>query len=442
MISTGTATDALTKERGAPPSWRSWLAWGIPAAFYLAAFYLRSAPAAMTTELMRDFHIGAKSLGNLSACYFYAYVLMQIPTGILVDSWGAKRLLVSGSIAAAIGTVVFASTDSFVAACISRALCGAATAVGWVVTLKLATHWFPSKSFAMLSGLGLLVGNIGALFAQVPLRLLVESVGWRTVGLASAAMILVIGAIAFSAVRDDPSDIGFRSYAPAGLSANRNRSAWDLWKGFGNIFRYPNTWLIIFAQGGFVGPMLSFTGLWGPPYLRSRFDLKPTSAAAVCSVMIVCWAAASPIAGRLSDAIGRRKPIYLGGAVASLAGWAALFYLPTLPMAAFVAVAALTSFASGAVILGFAFAKESVPVKYLGTISGSINMGNMIGPMLLQPGIGWVLDHHWSGTLLNGARAYGASEYQWGFALIICWTALSCLLISLTRETNCVPTAG
>jgi MFS family permease len=442
MISTGTATEAVTGGRGFPPAWRSWLAWAIPATFYLAAFYLRSAPAVMTTELMRDFHIGAKSLGNLSACYFYAYVLMQIPTGILVDSWGAKRLLVSGSLLGAVGTVVFASTDNFVAACVSRALVGGATAVGWVITLKLATHWFPSKSFAMLSGLGLLVGNIGALFAQVPLRLLVESMGWRAVGLASAVVLLIIGAVAWISVRDDPSDIGFRSYAPAGLSALRNRSVRHLLNGFGNIFKYSNTWLIIFSQGGFVGSMLSFTGLWGPPYLRTRFELKPTAAAAVCSVMIICWAVASPIAGRLSDAIGRRKPIYLGGAVAAAAGWAILFYLPGLSLPGFLVIAALTSFSCGAVILGFAYAKESVPVKFLGTITGSINMGNMVGPMLLQPGIGWMLDRHWSGTLANGARAYSAQEYQWGFALIIAWMTLSCLLISITRETNCKPTAG
>src|SRR5665213_1378012 len=197
----------------APPSWRAWSVWLIAALFYLSAFYIRVSPAVMTGELMRDLRISAADLGYLSAFYYYAYVLMQFPTGVLVDSWGARRLLVTGSLATAAGTFLFAVSNSFFVACAARAIMGAATAIGWVVTLKLATHWFRPRIFATLSGVGLLIGNIGALFAQVPLRILVESFGWRTVAIASAALILAISVLAWSVVRDDPSEIGFLSFA-------------------------------------------------------------------------------------------------------------------------------------------------------------------------------------------------------------------------------------
>ena len=59
----------------------SWTVWAVAASYYLAAFYLRSSPAVMTNELMRDFHISAGQLGTFSAVYFYAYIAMQIPTG-------------------------------------------------------------------------------------------------------------------------------------------------------------------------------------------------------------------------------------------------------------------------------------------------------------------------------------------------------------------------
>ncbi len=419
-----------------PPAWRSWLIWGIGALFYLAGFYHRVSPAVMTDELMSAFGIGAGGLGNLSACYFYLYVAMQIPTGILIDSWGARQLLIAGSIAAALGAFLFGSTHDFVLACVGRAIIGGSVAVGWLVLLKLATHWFPARRFAMLSGLGLFFGNIGALTAQVPLRLAIQHVGWRMVVFVSAGAVLLVGLLALLFVRNDPMDDGFKSYAPFEVQRSHLSIA-ELLKGFKRIFGYRNTWLIFFAQGGLVGSMIAFTGLWGAPYLRARYQLAPTQAAAVCSVMIICWAVASPICGDLSDRLGRRKPIYLAGCVLAAVGWAAMFYIPGLPLPVFVVIGALTSVCSGAVVLGFAYSKESVPAQYLGTISGTTNIGNMIGPTFLQPLIGWVLDRNWSGQVVHGVHVYGVHAYQLGFLLMVGWLIMSSLLLSFTQETFC-----
>ena len=416
------------------------LVWGIAALFYLSGFYQRVSLAVMTDELMRSFHIGARDLGNLSGFYFYTYVAMQIPTGVLVDSWGGRKLLIWGSLSAALGTFLFATTGNFALACLGRAIVGGATAVGWVVLLKLATHWFPGRRFAMLSGLGLFFGNVGALVAQVPLRLLIDRFGWRPVVLGSSGIILAVGLLAFFFVKNDPSDDGSLSYAPPSLQRRDGTKFHDLLSGFTKIFMYRNTWLVFFSQGAMVGAMLAFTGLWGAPFLKARFGLRSTTAASVCSVMIICWAVASPICGALSDRIGRRKPIHLAGCLIATLGWAALFYATALPLSVFIAVAALTSFACGAVVVGFAYTKESVPIRYMGAISGATNIGNMIGPMLLQPGIGWVLDREWRGSITNGVRLYGVPEFQSAFLLIIGWSLLACVLLSLTRETDCKQT--
>src|SRR5881227_752991 len=116
-----TPSSALSPQ---PSALLAWSVWAVAATFYLAAFYLRSSPAVMTTELMRDFGIGASQLGAFSAVYFYAYIAMQIPTGVLVDSWGARRLLIAGALAAAVGSCVFAATNSYGLASVGRLVVG------------------------------------------------------------------------------------------------------------------------------------------------------------------------------------------------------------------------------------------------------------------------------------------------------------------------------
>jgi MFS family permease len=88
-------------------------------------------------------------------------------------------------------------------------------------------------------------------------------------------------------------------------------------------------------------------------------------------------------------------------------------------------------------IISFAFAKESVPSHLAGTVSGITNMGVMMGPTLLQPAVGWVLDRCWQGDLLAGVRIYSLEAYRAAFSLMIAWAALALVLLFFTKETDC-----
>ena len=186
-----------------------------------------------------------------------------------------------------------------------------------------------------------------------------------------------------------------------------------------------------------MGPIMTFTGLWGAPFLKTRFGLEPKAAATICSIMIICWAVASPVFGALSDKIGKRKPAYLAGSIICAAGWTIMIYATGLSLPVFTAVAAVTSFATGCVIIAFAYGRESVPASNMGTATATTNIGNMLGNVLLQPGIGMLLDRNWTGLVVKGARLYSEDAYRAGFVLIVGWSVLSCVLIALTRETRC-----
>jgi MFS family permease len=140
-----------------PPTRLAGAIWALGAAFYLIGFYQRVAPAVITEELMSGFAINAAALGNLSAFYFYSYVAMQIPTGVLADRWGPRRLLTCGCLLAGGGTLLFAAAPTVQWANLGRLLIGGSVAVAFVSVLQLAGRWFPPYRFAMLTGLTLLV---------------------------------------------------------------------------------------------------------------------------------------------------------------------------------------------------------------------------------------------------------------------------------------------
>ncbi|MCF8041606.1 MAG: MFS transporter [Desulfarculaceae bacterium] len=412
----------------------SWLIWGLGALLYLIGFYQRVAPAVITKELMSQFSLSAAALGNLSAYYFYAYVAMQLPTGVLADHWGPRRLLCAGALVAGVGSVLFGMAPALVWAELGRLLVGGAVAVAWVALLKLAGHWFNAKRFAAISGMGLLVGVVGAVTAGVPLRLMVDAFGWRPVMVASGAITLALALAIWLVIRDDPSRRGWRSYAPQQAV---DGASCGILAGVGRIWRYPNTLLLFFASGGLVGPVLTFAGLWGVPYLSLRYGLTPAKAAFFCSVLMIAWAMGGPIMGALSDRMGKRKPLYLGGALVVLLSWLVMLYLPGLPLWAFVVVSIISGLASGTIIITFAWCKESVPAHLGGTVSGAANMGVMLGPTLLQPVVGWLLDLNWGGQVDQGARVYDLSAFQVGFVPMMAWIMVAVVLVALARESHC-----
>lgn len=420
--------------RSLPPASLAWTIWGLGAALYFMAFYQRVAPAVIANDLTAEFALTATSLGNLSAFYFYSYVGFQIPTGLLVDRWGARKLLTLGCVIAALGTLVFAMAPSLAWANTGRFLIGGSVGVAFVCMLKLAAHWMAPRQFALTSGIALTVGVVGGVLAGAPLRWLVDGFGWREVMVASAAFTALLAVAIWWIVRDDPMDKGYASHftgheddAPA-LSVMQSLKA---------VFSYRNTALLFFVPGAFSGIVLSFAGLWGVPFLTTHYGLTKAHAAGLCSVMLVAWAIGSMTYGPLSERLGRRKPLFVIGVIVTMALWAVLVFIPALPYAVLVTLLIVTGFVGAGFIIVFAYAKESVPPALAGTASGIVNMGVMTGGMVMQPVIGWVLDLRWTGAVANGVRIYDLAAYQSAFSLMFIWGALALVMLWLARETHC-----
>ena len=234
--------------------------WGLVMGLYFIGFFQRMAPAVMAEDLMRDFNLGGALLGNLSAMYFYSYAIMQIPSGLLVDRIGSRRLAGGACAVAACGIIIFSLGTSIWFAYAGRLLIGASVAVAWVTCMKLAGHWFPPNRFATVTGVGLVVGNLGGVLAGVPLSEAVSLFGWRMSMGASGVLTFAVALVIWLAVRDDPQEYGYRSYAHSSVLKNGNLPAGVALR---SVMLNRQTWLLFFAGGLTAAPVLTFAGSLG-----------------------------------------------------------------------------------------------------------------------------------------------------------------------------------
>ncbi|MGH6609626.1 MAG: MFS transporter, partial [Burkholderiaceae bacterium] len=347
--------------------------------------------------------------------------------------YGPARVLAIGALLAGVGSLLFALSPTSALAAIGRALIGGSHAVAWVAMLQLVTHWFPLNRFGTMSGLSLTVGVIGAVLAGPPLRWMTDAFGWRLVIGAGGVLAIGIAITIRQRVRDDPSSFGYAPRVPARV---RRDAGTHNWHGLIDIWKSRNTGLLFMINSGVCGSFLTFTGLWGVPYLTQIHALSVQQATLITSAMLVLFALGGPLIGTWSDRLQRRKVLFLAGAAMLAASFVTLAAAPAAPLPLLVPLLLAGAFGASAMALSFGYASASVPANLQGTVTGAVNMGVMMGPLVQMPLIGHILDSHWRGALIDGVRQYDAAAYQSSWLLLAGWSLLSVLLLLFTQEAR------
>jgi MFS family permease len=406
-------------------SFRSaWLIFALAASAFWLSFFHRVAPAAIADDLQRSFEIGGAMLGALAATYYVIYTVMQVPTGVLNDTVGPRRVLAAGCVVAGIGSLLFAASESVAAAMTGRALAGLGVSVAFVSMLKLAAEWFHENRFATITGIGAMIGLTGALAAATPLAWIVTQVSWRAVFAAAGMASLLLAAAIALIVRD----------RPAGPAAER-RSAPDepvRWReGLDLVARTPGTWPCFFFGFGMSGSYMTFVSLWAVPYFVHGYGMSAIEATQRTSVMLVCLALSQGMIGVLSDRLGRRRPLILASGLAYLACWLAwLAGAAALPAASY-AVSAIMGLSVCGMTLSWACAKELNPARYSGIAISLVNTSGFLAVGLLQPLVGWLIDR----AAVDAAQS--AATYMPGIALLTVFAGIALVAALFVPETRC-----
>lgn len=357
-----------------PGIWRIFLPFALG---YYLSYALRTVNAVIAPDLTREFALTSSDLGLLTSTYFLTFGAFQIPLGILLDRYGARRVEAALLSLCAAGTALFALGTGFSGLVLGRALIGLGVSACLMASLKAFHQWFPSERQPSLMGAIMVAGTLGALTASTPLELALPAMGWRGVFWLLTALALAAAALVLT-VPERRSGLAAEPLA-AQLS------------GVARIFAAPVFWRFAPQACFIVGGFLALQGLWAVPWLMATGAMTRAAAAAHLFGLN-----AALLAG------------YLG--VALFAGRLARMGLPPARL--------LTLGSGGAVAVLFLALADAAPAWLVWSALGvAMSAGNLSYPLL-----GSCFGAQMAGranTALNLATFVGAFGIQWGFGALV-----------------------
>ncbi|MBX3457596.1 MAG: MFS transporter [Candidatus Paracaedibacteraceae bacterium] len=391
-------------------NYKAWLIWACAGLFYLYEMVLRASPSVIAKDLMLDFGVASTSLGVLASFYYYSYVILQIPCGVIVDKLGPRRVVTYSTLLCVLGSILFAKSDSLFIAQIGRFLIGAGSACAFISCLKVGSEWFLPAQFAMIAGLSNMMGTLGGMVSGPPFAVLSNTFGWRQATLIAATIGVFLAFIFWFVMKDRQQE----ERTPAPLLTGLKKIAQD-----------PYNWIIAGVGGLMYVPVSAFCELWAVPYLMEKYQVTNEIASRASIMIYLGIAFGSPLAARLADRFKSPVRVMMGASLLTAALFMAAVRFDNMTYQAMLMILFFAGMANAGQVMCFAAVKENVDNHLSGTAAGFTNALVMLSGIIFQPLLGIILDLSWQGQLnVDGTRFYGEEAYQTAMMTIpLCFIA-------------------
>ena len=376
----------------------------------------------MLPQLTDKFSITAAGLGALSAFFYYPYILMQIPVGIITDKFGPKKVMIFASFFTGIACIVFALANSLTLAIIARMMMGFCGAFAFVGTLRLAINFFTPSIFATLTGITQAMGMLGAAIGGAPMSIYVNKVGIELAMLSFAFLFFAIGVLMLW-ISKHPKQKDLKNHAPPPSSMTF---------GIKQIIRNKSLWANCLFIGCLYGPTTVFAEMWGVSFTESFRAISHTDAAFVTSLIFIGMVFGCPLFGfvhRYWDALYLMRL----SALSCLILMVVILYVPGLSNFELQVTYFCYGICNAGIIPAYNRAALTVPRQHSGIALGLTNMSSvLLGAISIQ--VVGVLIHLISTPPMQQLHNYSTDIYQKIFIIIPILFSI-CLAVSFKMQS-------
>ncbi len=345
-------------------------------AYFFSNFH-RLSLGVLGNVMAEDFGLSSAQLGMLGSAFFYAYAAMQVPSGVLSDQVGAKYLIAGSCLVSGLGTLWFGMAGNVTGLAMARALTGLAVAFVYVPALASIRYWFGDSNLGTMTGILVAMGQMGAVCASAPLKLVADSVGWRSTFRLIGIISVVLCVLAFFTV----------------LNADQKKHAVKAAKGSWKTAFRPAAFSIaiwFFITGG---ARLSFQSLWGNQFFLSYWENTPELASQNLMWISVGCIVGAIVLGRVSDRFGSIQTLVVSSLVMAVT-WVCFLALGPDSSKVLMAVVSISLgfLGAGSFTVGFACVREFADSNNTGLLTGVNNCVCFLGSAIFTQMSGSFVD--------------------------------------------------
>lgn len=335
------------------------ISWILGCIFYLLQYAIRSSPAVMIGELSDAFGMSAFEISSILGSYYYTYAIASLAAGVAYDRLGAKYPIAVGAGIICLGCLLF-SSSGMVSGYSGRLLQGAGSAFSFTGCVYLASRGFAAKYIATAIGFTQCMGMLGGSSGQFLVSPLIQN--GLTVQLFWIIMGILCGIICMLLLFSTPKENRTPSIGKTSLG---------IIAPYKIVFSNPQSYISGIISGLLFVPTTVFAMTWGISFFVKDREMMQSAAVIASAMVPMGWVIGCPLLGYISDRIGRRKPVLIGGSVLMILCFVQLFFFPDLAPA--LVTMLVFGIASGCAMIPYTMIKEANPDHVKGSATGGIN---------------------------------------------------------------------
>lgn len=387
--------------------------------FYALEFIVRASGNSLYSDYMLSpYSLFSGQISIFSSAFYWSYVAVQLPAGILLDKYGIKRVMVISTFLFSVGMLVATQATSQESLLIYRVLAGLGGGFAFLSSLKAIAAWLPSRMFPVFTGATQMLMYAAGTLTGLPLVMLASNYSIQVImaGIFMVSVLLFL-CVVFFVKSEEPSNQKYSS------------STDDTHNVFADVLivlKNKQIWLNGLFCFTIYGTTALFADLWSVRFLTLQ-GYSEHYAGTAASMIFVGIALFSPLWGALATILNKERSLLIFASIAGFFIVTAIVYLQLNPILMCV-LCLLWGGMQSVHVLNFTILRTQINPVYIATGLAMVNLFIPLSGAVLQPFVGFTV------SLLQGYGFSALNSFRLSLLILPILMFLSVVIAFFIKE--------